>query len=167
MSRLTLRMTMPVTGTVMRLVMTLTGTGKGTGLMMSRMPGLVTRGGRDRQSRWRRDEGGHGHVSRASDLLVIGFGARISCRRTGKTIGRSGIRRTVAVPVVFGAAEGVEEGGDLGLSGGLGLMGLVSATRPVDQTGLFSVLRLVGRAGVVGPIDRTVGWAMGLRLVGN
>ncbi len=139
MTRLTLRMTMPVTGTVMRLVMTLTGTGKGTGLMMSRMPGLVTRGGRDRQSRWRRDEGGHGHVSRASDLLVIGFGARISCRRTGKTIGRSGIRRTVAVPVVFGAAEGVEEGGDLGLSGGLGLMGQAVADPYYGEAAGFEV----------------------------
>jgi hypothetical protein len=74
-----LRMSLRVTVTVMKLIMTLTGTGKGTGLMISGMPRLVTMRGRNRQSRRRREEGGRGHVSRASGLLVIGFGTRISC----------------------------------------------------------------------------------------
>ena len=81
--------------------------------------------------------------------------------------------RTVVVPVVLEAAKGVKEGGDLGLVGSLvrvSLMvqlGLIGPTGPLGRTGLFIVLSIGGKAGVVSPIDRTVGWAMVLRLVGN
>jgi hypothetical protein len=165
--RLLLSVILRMTMTVMKLIMALTGTGKGTGLMIGGMPGLATRRGRNRQSRRRREEGGRGHGSMASGVLVIGFGTRIPYRRAGKTIGRAGTGRIIVVPVVLWVAEGVEERGDVGLAGASGLMGLVGLTRPIGRRGMFIVLSIGGKAGVVGPIDRTVGWAMVLRLVGN